>query len=313
MPSDAPKIFVAGPTQRRGVFRALLILLLLLVTGALVACYFFSKPALVATGPNSEANILSAQAVLPPEPPVIPLPEIIAPQVLPHDPPETTLLPGLEANLELFLPFSGNLEDASPHKHKLQSFGDVAATAQGAHFLGDGFLTAPHIAFDGHPFSFALWVLPLGRIDGYGLLQQVSEPSRNMHLHIMFREPNLPRIGFYLNDLQAPQPIQTGVWTHLVFQFTGKRQEIWLNGNRIAKQDSAAYLGTSGATLIGHAPQWNNVPSSTFQGFMRDLRIYNVALDAEQIRVLSAAHGFKAAVPGSGIQKTVPPVRDEQF
>ena len=129
----------------------------------------------------------------------------------------------------------------------------------------------------------------------------------------MFREPNMPRIGFYLNDLQAPQHMQSDVWTHLVFQFTGTNLEIWLNGKRVAEQESEAYLGKSGATLIGHAPHWNNVPSSTFQGFMRDVRIYNVALDEEQIRVLSAARGFKANVPDRGIQKTAPRNRDEQF
>jgi len=73
---------------------------------------------------------------------------------------------------------------------------------------------------------------------------------------------------------------------HVVFQYDKKagQQEIWIDGRFICSRSSGPYQGKSGETIIGGSPVWNNVPCKDFMGFIRDVRIYDRALTAAEIR-----------------------------
>jgi hypothetical protein len=83
-------------------------------------------------------------------------------------------------------------------------------------------------------------------------------------------------------------------WTHLAFNFSGTHQQIWINGLMVVERNSDPFRGEKGETRIGKAPMWNNVPSQCFKGEMRDLRIYDMALSPQYIRLLA---GLDAGEP----------------
>jgi hypothetical protein len=199
---------------------------------------------------------------------------------------QRTLLNAIREHLLLHLPLSSSLTDHSASAHKIELTGSVEVHDSAAHFPGDAYLTLPHIPLNDRPFAFALWIKPEGKIVGYGLLEQSGGGPGKM-LHILLRDPDRPYFGFYMSDLRASQSIQPGVWTHLAFQFTGTHQQIWINGQLAVERVSDPYQGETGDTLIGKAPNWSNVSTRCYTGAMRDLRLYGVALTAEQIRVLA--------------------------
>ncbi|HLX63536.1 MAG TPA: LamG domain-containing protein [Planctomycetota bacterium] len=200
------------------------------------------------------------------------------------------VLNGLREHLLLHLPFTSSLKDHSAHALELTSSGAIEVRDGAAHFPGDAYLTLPHIPLDNRAFAFALWIRPEGQVVGYGLLEQ-SGGGPGKLLHILMRDPDRPYFGFYMSDLRAPSSIQSERWTHLVFQFTGSHQQIWIDGQLSIERVSDPFLGESGETRIGKAPGWNNVPTQCFKGAMRDLRLYDVTLTDQQIRLLAGLDG----------------------
>jgi hypothetical protein len=104
----------------------------------------------------------------------------------------------------------------------------------------------------------------------------------------MLRYNLQPYFGFYMNDLTAASSLpRAPAWTHLLFQFTGQRQEIWINGKLDAARDSTGYRGQQGEMLVGKPPSWHNVPAAHWHGALRSLRIYGRALSPAEIEQLS--------------------------
>lgn len=235
-----------------------------------------------------------AEKVAVPDIPVAPAP---VPNVTPSV--ETTVDPrkaitAIANHLLLYLPLSTSLDDHSSHHLESESTGSVTVHDGAAYFPGDSFLTLPHIALENRPFAVAVWIKPEGDIVGYGIVEQV-EGGPGKHLHILMRDPDKPYFGFYLNDLRSPLSIRSEMgWTHLAFIFTGTHQQIWINGMMVVERNSDPYQGVKGETRVGKAPMWNNVPSACFKGAMRDLRIYDMALSPQQIRLLA---GLDAGEP----------------
>ena len=203
--------------------------------------------------------------------------------------------------LLLHLPMTNDLQDVSPHHHEVDTEGTVEIHDGGAQFGGDGnWIEAPHLTLNAQPFALALWIKPAG-IDNYGLIEQRAASTANQHLHTMLRGRLQPYFGFLGNDLIAPVSIPTNQWTHLIFQFDGVRQQIWVNGDLHCERRAPAYAGTTGLTRLGRSPRWNNVPAHDFEGAMRDVRIYDRALSFEEIARL----GNPSKVP-SGSEAPVP-------
>ena len=230
---------------------------------------------------------------------IVPAPSTTTTTTAPIAPPSPALdarttIAALDDHLLLHLPFTSSLSDHSPRHQPLESSGTVEVHDGAAQFPGNSFLTLPHIALNNRAFAFSVWIKPEGKVAGYGLLEQV-DGGPGKHLHILLRDPDKPYIGFYLNDLRAPQSInEASGWTHLFVQFTGSHQQIWIGGQLVIERLSDPFLGERGETRIGKAPMWNNVPTQCFKGAMRDLRLYDIALTPDHIRLLA---GLEAAAP----------------
>ena len=192
--------------------------------------------------------------------------------------------PVLDAGLVSFLPLEGDLDDAIGDNAVARS-GGVAPAPGGATFDGSGWLSLPHVALNG-AHAVSVWVKPDGDAGVMGLVEQRDANAGRRHYHLMLRGGLRPYLGFYMDDLVAPEPVERGRWTHLVFQYTGTRQEIWVDGRRVAERAARAYAGTSGATRLGRNPGWSNVGGSHFAGAMRRVRIYRRSLEPGEIEAL---------------------------
>jgi hypothetical protein len=284
------RIFAAAPLSRTCWLRALAAVLLALAGGG--AFYYFKI-----LNKDTGAQPAVQEAVRP----AAPIPALGPAHALPADtmtaarpapdpvPDKRSILEALKGSLLFHLPLTSSLKDHSAKQLpvELRGEGAIEILNGAAHFPGNAYLVLPHIPLENRPFAFAAWIRPEGKVLGYGLLEQ-NDGAPNKHLHILFRDPDKPYIGFYMNDLRAPASITAELgWTHLVFQFTGSHQQIWINGMLAIERVSDPYLGEKGETHIGTAPKWDNVPTQNFKGYMRDVRLYGAALTPVQIRVLS--------------------------
>ena len=189
--------------------------------------------------------------------------------------------------LLVHLPLTQDIADASRNRVPV-TIKEVTIRNGAAWFAGKGsYLILPHQPLSDRPFAIAMWVKLEGDSPTCGLLEQRAANKSNQHLHLMIRGGH-PYMGFYVNDLRADSSLKpAGGWTHLVFQFTGREQEIWVNDKCVASRRAKAFAGTTGDFVIGKSPRWSNVPSADFQGAMRHIRIYGRALSPVEIDSLT--------------------------
>lgn len=196
----------------------------------------------------------------------------------------------LQDRLVVHLPLTESTEERA-HKLAVETRGAVEIREQAAWFESDAnALVLPHVSVNAKPFSVALWAKLEGEAGTYGILQQRAgnRSKPNAHLHLMLKEGSRPYFGFFLNDLAGGEPITPDLgWVHLVFQYTGERQEIWRNGVLKSSREAGPYLGDEGETRIGDAPHWSNVPAKPWKGALRDIRIYQRALTPDEIAFLA--------------------------
>lgn len=203
----------------------------------------------------------------------------------------------------LRLPLERDLNDAAGRavvvRHRGITFRDGAAWFDGQ----DSELVLPAQPLARKPFAIAFWVKFDGEAAGWGLVAQKSANARNQQLHLVIRD-HKPRLGFYGNDLQSSVAVVPGRdWTHLVFEYTGDEQRIWVNGRAAGNRTARPFLGTGGEFIIGRAPRWANVPALDFRGGLRDFRLYDRALDAREVATL---FGGEATEPAAALAR--PPV-----
>jgi hypothetical protein len=192
----------------------------------------------------------------------------------------------LQQGLLVYLPMNGDLRDHSSQRLWVGVKGAVELKDGAAHFAGNGsWLELPNVPLD-RPFSISMWINPEAAHPAYGLVEQREDDLLNHHFHLLLRGSFQPHLGFYVNDAISPVGIPSSGWTHLVFQFTGAHQQIWINGRLICERAAAPYRGVKGLTRVGRTPHWSNVPAWDFQGLMRELRVYGRALSFTEIGLL---------------------------
>jgi hypothetical protein len=192
------------------------------------------------------------------------------------------------ADLLVHLPLSRDLEDLSPTRASVRIVGSIRVEGGVAHFPGDNnWLELPAIPFARRAFAVAMWIEVGGTAQAYGLLEQRAANVQNQHLHLMLRGMLQPRLGFYVNDARSMTTLPRDTWVHLLFQYTGTHQQIWIDGVLDTEREAAPYEGAPTTTAVGRNPRWSNVDARDFEGRMRDLRVYGRALTLEEIGALS--------------------------
>ena len=224
-------------------------------------------------------------------------------------------LAGLDSGLALHLPLTADLKDHSAARHPIHVVGKVRVEADGAFFGGRrDWLEAPHIVLNQRPFAIAVWIRETSGLPTIGLLEQFDLNRPLRHFSLMLRETRHPYLSFMGMDLFSTLNVSSNEWVHLVFQYTGKEQQIWVNGRLLCSREGPPYEGDSGVTAIGKMPRWTNVPGKDFVGHLRDFRIYHRALDHQEIGNLAGLNQpiAQAANEASLAQPLIPPLGERE-
>jgi hypothetical protein len=157
------------------------------------------------------------------------------------------------------------------------------------------YVIAPHIPLYHRSFSITMWINAIRLPDppeDAPLLTQLDDDSLSKYMHLIIRDYS-PYFGFWIDDLTENTRIIPGVWYHLAFiyDYFSNMKYIYVNGMLDASIESiGSYEGLSGDTNVGTYYGGGK----TFEGNIDELRIYNRALNKQEIE----------AVVGSGLVQT---------
>ena len=172
---------------------------------------------------------------------------------------------------------------------------DDGALGSSAYFNGtDGYVQMPDDVIYGlHNMTISTWVKPdsLGnwaRIFDFGSEQ--DPPYPNLFLTVNSGNNNM-RLAFETGDstqINAGAVLQTGKWQHLAVVINGVTASLYLNGGEIGEASDFQFvpmlISNMTSNLLGKS---NYTADSYYQGGMDDFRIYNRALSAAEITMLS--------------------------
>lgn len=102
-------------------------------------------------------------------------------------------------------------------------------------------------------------------------------------LHIGMRSANVVTMGFYGDDLNGTFSFSPDKWYHITAVYEKGYQKIYVNGKLINSKKSTNYLIVNGRFNIG------SYSNTTTTAFYNDVRIYNEALSAKQIKEIAQA------------------------
>ena len=146
-------------------------------------------------------------------------------------------------------------------------------------------MIAPYVPLYHRSFSITMWInairLP-GPNEDAPLVTQLDNDSLCKYLHLVIRD-SIPYFGFWVDDLTGNSKITPGVWYHLAFiyDYVSNMKYIYVNGILDASIESmGSYEGLSGETNVGTYYGGGK----TFEGNIDELRIYNRALNKQEIR-----------------------------
>lgn len=106
--------------------------------------------------------------------------------------------------------------------------------------------------------------------------------SANNGLHLTERIRRI-HFGFYSNDLQSDQVLNSNIWYNIVwrFSFGTKQKRIFLNGVQLASGGTVGYSGTGNDTRIGNVTY---SLSGDMDGFLNNILFYGRVLDETEIK-----------------------------
>lgn len=90
-----------------------------------------------------------------------------------------------------------------------------------------------------------------------------------------------PYLAHLSNDTIADEKLKYNEWSHLAFRYHEGRQSIFLNGKLAVSSFNHTILSSHNSLIIG---RWNS--SRHLKGKVRDIRIYNAPLSANDINTL---------------------------
>ena len=172
---------------------------------------------------------------------------------------------------------------------------DDGVLGSSAYFNGtDGYVEMPDDVIYGlHNMTISTWVKPdsLGnwaRIFDFG--SELDPPYPNLFLTVNSGNNNM-RLAFETGDssqINAGAVLQTGQWQHLAVVINGVTASLYLNGEEIGEASDFQFvpmlISNMTSNLLGKS---HYTADSYFRGGMDDFRIYNRALSAAEITMLS--------------------------
>ena len=144
-----------------------------------------------------------------------------------------------------------------------------------------------------HSYSVSTWLKPVF-YSGDAMVwfgYHYGSPNQNRSIHLRGYVNGAIRFGNYGDDITTSAGVlQPDAWNHVVvtYDYNSDTSAIYVDGNLVISGNSGPYQGGFTTATIG---KWNVSFQSQehFKGLFDDMRIYNRALSAEEVKELS--HG----------------------
>ena len=205
----------------------------------------------------------------------------------PHPLPDQFTEQNIDRSLSARLPLNGNFKDiinnveaapmGSPQFIKDPEFG-IACELDGK----KDYLV--HLPVDqlgmAHNYTASTWIKihEGGHYDQPLFANSTGEYNATLVLLVRRMHPYLAHLH---NDTVAGEKLEYGKWAHVVFRYHNGEQAIFLDGKLAVNSYKHSSLFSNQPLLIGH---WNG--KRIIKGLLRDIRIYNTALSADDIALL---------------------------
>lgn len=212
-----------------------------------------------------------------------PLPKLLAAAVI------TIASAGLVGGAQVaYYPFEGNAADLSGNGNNGAALGGVTYVTGKVGLASHFNNTSSYVqVFDSaslrpNQFTIAAWVNPAS---GDGRILEKGDSNS----YWLYLSSNLePIFGFYdgtYHDLYSPASLPLNAWSLVAGTYDGTTLKVYINGDLVASRPLvSAPSQTSQPLFIGWKP--NGSVYDYFDGLIDELRIYNEALSATQIRDL---------------------------
>ncbi len=219
-----------------------------------------------------------------------------------------TALDKKDNDLLLYFSFGEGNGDAVTDLSKQKNDGEIVGNAdwvdgkfgKALEFSEQGEVKAPYIELNEKSFTVTMWVKPaLSGGDLQCVFTQTQVNAVNTSLHYRIYNNGTVRMGFYGNDLDAPNAVKADEWAHICFwlDVKGKSRKIYIDGEEKAEdagKAGIAYLGTAGDTMIG---SWG-ATGQKFNGIIDEVMVWDRALTEAEIE--QSMGDLAAAVDPSG-------------
>lgn len=186
----------------------------------------------------------------------------------------------------------GNADDATGNGNNGTVFGGVTyvpgKVGQGASFDGStGYISiADSAGLRLSTFTFAAWVYPTAIEGGNRIIEKGNSDSYWLDIN----PQGQPLVGFFngaYHDLLAPQPVSINTWYHVAGTYDGSDLKLYLNGQLVNTVSvTSAPLQTNEPLFIGW--KYGGIALDHFAGIIDEVRIYNYALNQNDIQVLAS-------------------------
>jgi hypothetical protein len=133
-----------------------------------------------------------------------------------------------------------------------------------------------------NPYSFSVWVKPDSHpSSGFVGVFEMGTRSDDDSIGLYFDTGNIIHLA-YGNNLATTTPTPVGNWTHIIGTYTSGDRKVYANGVLLG-QDTYSGLTLAGTKLVVGA---NSAGSQNFDGQISNFKIYNVALEASEVKKL---------------------------
>ncbi len=194
----------------------------------------------------------------------------------------------INAGLVAYFPFEGNCQDASSIHHPTTTFGAIdyqeGAIGQCLVLNGDGCVKVPDApALQLKKYTLAAWVYHVRTNTNARVLEKGAGQA-----YWLWMYGGKMIGGFYGNDytdVHSDSTVPEAKWTYVCTTYDGKTQAIYINGILETSSKVEEEVSTTNRPLyIG----CRNAATDFWSGGLDEVRIYNRALNQEEITALFA-------------------------
>ncbi len=199
-------------------------------------------------------------------------------------------------------PLTENLDDITGNcLHAVGQANTFAATDthSGINLDGGntGYVSLPYHVADMEQLTFSAWVKPTAST----AWQRIFDFGRSTDNYLFLTPSNGSRLRFEIckdgtkQGLNATRRLTAGAWTHVTLTISSTAVSIYLDGQLNATSTDISLRPTDIGPTLSYIGRSMFDADPLFKGTIGDVRIYNYALDAEQIKSLYYADQIDAA------------------